>query len=518
MNRIERLRQMKKKAVDRMEAIHATATAAKRDLTETEKTEYEQLRAEAEDLSLTIADLEKLGSPAPMPAPAANQKDEATLKAEGRQEERLRAKTIEDLVATAKLGADFAKQLVESGASIDQAREKILNKMREDQGKQPETTAHVAAGADARDKGRAAMTEALLHRISPRQHQLKGANEYAGFTLLDFARESLSLAGVKVRGMNRDEIARAALFGRNGAEQYFAGLSGTSDFPAITADVANKRLRMAYEAAPRTFVPFCRQATSPDFKTVNPVQLSDVSSFQKVNENGEFKTFTASDGKESYRLATYGGIFRMTRQLVINDDLRAFDRITQGIGTSAARLENETVWAVITANRAMADTVALFHANHSNLNSGGTSVLDLDGLSAARTALRKQTAPKGQKLNLSARYILLPAALETAFDQLYNSLQLLAAPAPTDIVPPDLVRNLTKIVEPILDDSSATAWYLAADPATIDTIEYCYLEGQEGVYVETRNGFEVDGVEIKGRLDFAAAAIDYRGLQKNAGA
>jgi hypothetical protein len=38
------------------------------------------------------------------------------------------------------------------------------------------------------------------------------------------------------------------------------------------------------------------------------------------------------------------------------------------------------------------------------------------------------------------------------------------------------------------------------------------------VYIETRQGFEVDGVEIKARLDFAAAAIDHRGLQKNTAA
>ena len=35
---------------------------------------------------------------------------------------------------------------------------------------------------------------------------------------------------------------------------------------------------------------------------------------------------------------------------------------------------------------------------------------------------------------------------------------------------------------------------------------------------ETRNGFDVDGVEIKCRLDFGAKAIDWRGLYKNPGA
>ena len=63
-----------------------------------------------------------------------------------------------------------------------------------------------------------------------------------------------------------------------------------------------------------------------------------------------------------------------------------------------------------------------------------------------------------------------------------------------------------------------TAWYLAASPNQIDTIEYAYLEGQQGAYIETRNGFDVDGVEIKCRLDFGAKAIDWRGLYKNPGA
>lgn len=73
------------------------------------------------------------------------------------------------------------------------------------------------------------------------------------------------------------------------------------------------------------------------------------------------------------------------------------------------------------------------------------------------------------------------------------------------------------IAEPRLDAASLTSWYMAADPAQIDTIEYCFLEGQEGVYLESRLGFDVDGVELKARLDFAAKAIDWRGFWKNTG-
>jgi hypothetical protein len=93
----------------------------------------------------------------------------------------------------------------------------------------------------------------------------------------------------------------------------------------------------------------------------------------------------------------------------------------------------------------------------------------------------------------------------------------IASATPGGVVP-EWVRGLIPVVEPRLDAASATAWYLIADPAQVDTVEYCYLEGQQGVYIETKQGFEIDGVEIKARMDFGAAAIDYRGLQKSAGA
>jgi hypothetical protein len=128
--------------------------------------------------------------------------------------------------------------------------------------------------------------------------------------------------------------------------------------------------------------------------------------------------------------------------------------------------------------------------------------------------MRQQKGPNGTHLNLVPRYIAVGTALETP---------LLKMIAPTNIassdvtkVVPDWVRSITPIVEARLD-ATAPAWYVIADPAQIDTIEYCFLEGQEGVYFETRQGFEVDGLEMKARMDFAAAAIEQRGLLKNAG-
>lgn len=74
--------------------------------------------------------------------------------------------------------------------------------------------------------------------------------------------------------------------------------------------------------------------------------------------------------------------------------------------------------------------------------------------------------------------------------------------------------SLEPVVEPLLDSVSATTWYAAASSGQIDTIEYCYLDGAEGPVLESQHGFNFDGMTMKCRLDFAAKAIDFRGLYR----
>lgn len=445
----------------------------------------------------------------------------AAARDEATKAERLRATTIRTIATPFKMQETFVTALIDEGLSVESARERILTKLAAQFTERPTDPVNtsVTMGADATDKRRKGMEAGILFRGSPGDAVLREAGrEYAGLTLVDIARECLDAAGVKTRGMSRNDIARVALQGRFGAAEYFeGGMMTTSDFPNILANVANKTLRQAYEAAPRTFVPFCRQVSAADFKPINRVQLSDVPTLPKVNEKGEFHRTALSDSKESYSLATFGEIVAITRKVIVNDDLQALTRVPAGLGQAAANLESDTVWAVITGNPNMADGIALFHANHHNLNA--SNALANAALGVARAALRIQKAPKGTILNLQPRYLIVPAALEQAADQLIYPINL-AATSVTGVVP-TWIQSLTKIVEGRLDAVATvgvTNWFMAVDPSQIDTIEYCYLEGQQGVYIETRQGFEVDGVEIKARLDFAAGAIDFRGLCKNTAA
>jgi hypothetical protein len=434
--------------------------------------------------------------------------DVEALRAEATTAERTRVKDIRSMAQpfAARVGEQFIASVVDSGVSVADARTKILEKLAAASAEEPQTfSAHPQVTRDAGDTMRENMAAALLHRYEPAKYPLKdgAGKEYMGLSLLELGRICLNAKGSPMIGKARDEVAFSALT--------------TSDFPNILANVANKTLRQGYQAAPRTFAAFCRQVSAADFKPVNRVQLSDLAALQPLGENGEYHQTKPSDSKQTYQLGTFGEIVLISRMTIINDDLGALTRIPFQLGVAAATLESDKAWGVITGNQVMMeDNKALFIAAHNNLLTGAGSALALAGLSAGRSAMRLQKAPKGTPLNLVASYLIVPTALETAALQLISPLNLAAATS-TSVIP-EWVRTLTPVVEPRLDAASTTAWYLACSAGLVDTIEFCYLEGQDGVYIETRQGFGVDGFEIKARLDFAAAAIDFRGLQKNAGA
>ncbi len=69
-----------------------------------------------------------------------------------------------------------------------------------------------------------------------------------------------------------------------------------------------------------------------------------------------------------------------------------------------------------------------------------------------------------------------------------------------------------------LDNHSPTAWYLLANPTMYDVIEVGYLDGNSNPYLEQQEGWDIDGVEFKVRIDAAVKALEWRTLYKNPGA
>lgn len=410
--------------------------------------------------------------------------------------------------------ATRAAEFITAGQTVDQVRAAILDDMAtRDAATGGQRNVRIETVRDEMTTRMAGIEQAIMHRVAARTQLDDNGRQYRGLTLLEMGRDFLEAHGVNTRGMSGLELSGKILHFRA------AGAMGTSDFPSLFANVANKRLRTAYQDNPGTYDMWARRApNAPNFKNIDVVQLGAAPELLQTNEHGEFKYGSMADGKETYAVVTYGRIVNLTRQAIINDDLRGFDRLVTAFGASARRLENRLVYSQLTANAAMGDGVALFHADHGNLATGGGSALSITSLTAGRTAMRKQTGLAGEPLNIAPSYLIVPAALEQTAYQLTSSNYVPATKAEINEFRAGGRTSVEPIVEPLLDGTSATAWFLAANNGQVDTVEYCYLDGAEGPIIESEVGFEVDGVSYKCREDFATKAIDHRGLYRAAGA
>jgi len=407
----------------------------------------------------------------------------------------------------------LAAGLIRSGNSIEQARQAVLDELvRDTTTGGGNTNVRIQVVTDEHQVRLAGIEEAMMHRIHAGTKLTDNGRQYRGMSLLEIGRDFLEARGVNTRGMDRMTLATNVL-------QYRSGMHSTSDFASIFANVANKRMRSAYEENQGTYRQWARRApNAPDFKNISLVQLSGAPDLLKTNEHGEFTYGTMKDAGVNYALVTYGRMVSLTRQAIINDDLRAFERLVTAFGASSSRLENRLVYSQLTANPTMGDGTALFDATHGNLATGAGSALQQSALKAGRTAMRLQKGLANEELNLAPNFLIVPVNLEQDAYQLTSANYVPAKQGDVNEFRAGGRTALDPIVEPILDGVSSTAWYLASSNSQIDTVEYCYLDGAEGPVIESEVGFEVDGVTWKCRLDFAAKAVDHRGLYKGVGA
>lgn len=440
------------------------------------------------------------------------------LRRESAEEERKRSLTIRTMARKVGLNDEaVVEDLIARGVSVSDASAALIDAVAERQNKdQPNTRnsqpTNVNGGQDVTilNAKRSAMQNALLHRCDATVKLEDAGREFRGMRLVDMAREFVEMAGGNARGMTPQELARAAL-GCDRQAVRAAGMHSTSDFPLLLGSTVNRTLRDAYTNAPQTWRPLGRPTTVPDFRAVTRAALGDIAALEQVKEHGEYKYGTLSEDGAPIKVAKFGKIIAITWETIVNDDLGALTRIPAALGNAAAATESNVVWALLLGNPTFTDGVPFYDAGHANLAASGGAI-NTTTLAAARAAMRKQKSKAGEFLNLAPEYLVVGPDKELEAYQFTSSNYVPAKNA--DI---NDVRNasLTVIVDARI---TGNQWYLFAAPGSIDTFEYAYLEGEQGVFTETREGFEVDGMEIKARLVFGAAWIDYRGAYKNPGA
>ena len=390
--------------------------------------------------------------------------------------------------------------LLDMNCTPEQAKDKLLAKLGEGTTPSappanPNTHVHAGNGNIVGDSVRNAIeARAMLG-------ELESGNAFAGMTLGELARASLSHRGISVTGMDRRGIVGLAF------------THSSSDFGNLLADVAHKSMLKGYQEAAETFTQWTAKGTLTDFRPSKRVDLSTFPNLDKVAEGAQYQYGTVGDRGEQIMLATYGKLFSITRQAIINDDLSALTRVPQLMGRSAIRTVGDLVYAVLTGNPAMSDGKALFHNDHKNLLTG--AALSIANIGKAMQTMRTQKDGKAT-LDIRPKYLLTPVALEP------TAKALLAAeydPALVDAKVPNPVRGMLEVIsDPRLDDSSATTSFMLADQNMYDTIEVAYLDGNDKPYLEQQQGFTVDGAAFKVRIDAGVAPLSWRTMIKMPGA
>lgn len=411
--------------------------------------------------------------------------------------EQERKRTSEITAMFRDFDVEGADEAIVLGKSVEEAREMVMDQLRA-----RNAGVSVKMGEAESDKFRAAAQDAVLMAAGiPVAEAAPGAQELRGYSLIEMARESL-----------RRESSSAANFGDN-MELARAAINSTSTFPAIMSNLANKSVMVGFNEAETTYQIWAGKGSNRDFKEAARVALSEAGNLELVPEGGQFKQDSFGEASARTKVATYGKLFSLTRQAIINDDLGLFSKIATKYGSAAKRLVNKMVYAQLTGNVNMQDNVALFDSKHGNV-AGTGEALSVKAIAKAITAMRRQKGITGEAtLNITPKYLVVPPELEVTAYQIVNSTAAVDGEN-SGVVNPYKGRFI------IVADAELTdpdAWYLVADATQHDTIEVTYLNGVETPRLETRQGFDVDGIEYKVAFDCGVSALDFRGLYKNAG-
>lgn len=413
--------------------------------------------------------------------------------------ERARARAITETAMLAGL-PNLAADLIAQDITADQARQQLLAIRQETDmttgQNRPAPGARVTR--DERETRRIGMTAALVAQITRRAPQAGEAEPFMQYSIAEMAAICAGIDGRLRTPGDRDNALRMAAGHTSG------------DFPLILENALNRVMLERYEAAPVTYRAIARERSFNDFRPHNMLRAGDFPTLERIDPaSGEIKFGTLGEARETVTLKSYAKGIRITRQMLINDDMGLIDDIVGDIGNMVADFEEVTFYDYF-ETATLSDTVSVWHASRGNLGTAGA--IGVTTIGEGRALMRKQTAVDGsRKINLSPTILLVSPDEETAAQQLTSAIQ----PQEAGKVNP-FSGTLQVVTSAQL---AAGAWYLMADPGRPGgaCFVYGYLNGAAAPRIRMDEPFGQQGIAYTVEHDFGVGAIDYRGTVKNTG-
>jgi hypothetical protein len=231
-----------------------------------------------------------------------------------------------------------------------------------------------------------------------------------------------------------------------------------------------------------------------DFKAVTGVRVNGGFTFEEVGPAGELKSAEATDEARSFGAKSYGRISAISRRDIINDDLGALTVVPTRLGRGAALRFNTNFWTEFQASNA---------TYFERATAGAGNALSLTSLKAAVSAYRKVTDADGNPLSVAPAMLLLPPELEIAGAELMGSALIhgTSGAAPST----NVLAGRYQVVSSVYL-SSASTWWLVANPGDLNAMEVLFLNGNRNPVVEQAEAdFDTLGIQVRGYFDFGVA-------------
>ena len=268
----------------------------------------------------------------------------------------------------------------------------------------------------------------------------------------------------------------------------------THSIANVTGTAYGKFLLNGYNAVESVWDRISMIRPVSDFKAVTGIRVNGGFVFEEVGAAGELKSAEASDEARSFGAKSYGRISSITRRDIINDDLGALTVVPQRLGRGAALRFNTNFWAEFAANNA---------TYFERATAGAGNAFSLTSLKAAVAAYRKLTDADGQPLGVAPALLLLPPELEIAGAEAMGSALVHGASGVTPST--NVLAGRYQVVSSAYL-TSATTWWLVANPGDLNAMEVLFLNGNRNPVVEQAEAdFDTLGIQVRGYFDFGVA-------------
>ncbi|KKM83507.1 hypothetical protein LCGC14_1308630, partial [marine sediment metagenome] len=463
---------------------------------------------------------------------------------------RTRIRHIRELAGD-DVSAEVVTRAVDEGWDVDQATRVFLEEIRKRTtavGPAIEGSPAIQSNSRAADTNVRSLAAGMLagQGLDPTLHSM----HRGGTTPLraDLLTEQDADRGESFAGMSAPDLFRECL--RLDTGRYHRtideALSAVREAPSggslawVFGTNVYARLVAGWETTEDTTRGWCDEEDVPNFLLQEDITLEAQARLEQLARGGTANDASISDKHETYKIARYAKKFGIDEQDIIDDRLSAIMRMPTEMGMAARRLRPDLVYAVMLENPTLvADSGALFNATavttaggHANLLTGALASATLK---LAITAMGKQRDSNSNVLNITPRYLIVPADLSWAADELLSPAMIAKLFADT-ADPQHTTENLIarRRLMPVVDDrigangvidprtgaartGSATNWFLAAGGPR--SIRVAYRRGTNRSPVMRSNVWDKGqwGMGWDINLDIGVAPMDFRGWHKSTG-